>query len=259
MLADPTLPPLTDDPLLATEHLVESGCCRLTDLMSPRHTHELRKLVLARAEADRAAQDDYSYSGGSNQRVWMLVNDDPQFLALAENADARESLSGLLGPDALLSNLSANITGPGGGPMVPHWDQDWAPRPWPYPLVAHIIWMLDEFTEPNGATLVAPGSHLTDRRPTTGDLVPATGPAGTALIIDGRLWHGTGSNTSGGRRIGLLAYYCRPFVRQQENFALSLSERVRDRLSVRQRELLGLEFYEYLNMVGGPPRSQPRY
>ena len=144
--------------------------------------------------------------------------------------------------------------------MAPHWDQDWAERPWPHALVVTVVWMIDAFSEENGATLVCPGSHRMDSAPKGDCLVPGTGPTGTALIIDGRTWHGTGRNiTADSERIGILAYYCRPYVRQQENMALSLSGAVRESMSVGRRRLYGLDFYEYLNMVGGPPPDLPRF
>jgi ectoine hydroxylase-related dioxygenase (phytanoyl-CoA dioxygenase family) len=236
-----------------------AGCCLIDGLISAEHAFDLRRLVHDRAEDERRNGVGYVYSGDAHQRVWLLLNAGRPFLELAEDVAAREVVGAILGPDAILSNLSANITGPGGAGMVPHWDQDWAPRPWSYPLVAHVIWMLDDFTEDNGPTLVVPGSHLTDEPPGSDELEPVVGRSGTALVIDGRLWHGTSPNISAGRRTGLLAYYCRPFVRQQENFALSLDSAVRDTLTESQRTLLGLEFYEYLNMVGGPPPSLPRY
>lgn len=253
------LPPVTADSTIAAEHLVEAGCCLIQGLISDKLTSCLRQLVYERAEAERRSGTAYDYSNKAHQRLWMLVNAGPQFLELAEHSKVRQIVGTILGPDAILSNLSANITGPGGTGMVPHWDQDWAPKPWPYPLVALVIWMLDDFTADNGATLVAPGSHLHEHPPGPGALVPVIGRAGTAFVMDGRLWHGTGPNTSLNRRTGLLVYYCQPFVRQQENYALSLDAGIREGLTVAQRTLLGLEFYEYLNMVGGPPPSLPRY
>jgi ectoine hydroxylase-related dioxygenase (phytanoyl-CoA dioxygenase family) len=120
--------------------------------------------------------------------------------------------------------------------------------------------MIDDFTEQNGATLVCPGSHLLDGPPQGISMVSATGSAGTALVVDGRTWHGTGPNTTVDRhRTGILAYYCRPYIRQQENMSLSLSNVVRDSMTPERRKLFGLDFWEYLNMVGGPPHELPRF
>lgn len=255
-----SLPPITEDIEEACEHVARHGVCRLGGALSADEVESLRAEVRAANAADVAADQAYRYSGGSNHRVWTLFNRGDRFLELTENAAALRVIRSVLGPDALVSNLSANVTGPGGTSMKPHWDQDWADRPWPQAYVAHVIWMIDPFTVDNGATLVAPGSHLLDKEPTVDRLVPATGPAGTALVVDGRTWHGTGRNaTADGERIGILAYYCRPYIRQQENMALSLSPAVREAMDADRRKLFGLDFYEYLNMVGGPPRDLPRY
>ena len=254
------LPDLTADAETAKQHLAEFGCARLTGALDPAQLARLRERIVGIAAEEVRDDRDYVYSGGSNQRIWLLVNRGREFLELAEHPVGLDVLASLLGRELVVSNLSANITGPGGSPMKPHWDQDWAERPWPHALAAHIIWMIDDFTVANGATLIAPGSHLVDTIPPDEDMRPATGPAGTALLLDARTWHGTGANVSTGeRRIGVLAYYSRPYIRLQENFALSMDGRVRESLTPEQRRLYGFESYEYLNMVGGPPRDEPRY
>ena len=115
----------------------------------------------------------------------------------------------------------------------------------------------------NGATRVVPGSHLLGHGPDYGNLpetVPVTGPAGTVMVFDGRLWHQTGPNTTAGeRRHGVLAYYCRPFMRQQENWFVSLKPEVLDRATPTLRHLLGWDHYFSLGMIDGMPRGGMRY
>ena len=53
--------------------------------------------------------------------------------------------------------------------------------------------------------------------------VATEAPAGTALVFDGRLLHGTGTNTTQDNRHGLFMYYCKGWMRQRENVSLSLS------------------------------------
>ena len=72
-----------------------------------------------------------------------------------------------------------------------------------------VLWMLDDFTEANGATRVVPRSHRgasavprvlaqpTVRHP---DEVVVTGRPGDALVLDAHLWHSGRENTSGERR-----------------------------------------------------------
>jgi ectoine hydroxylase-related dioxygenase (phytanoyl-CoA dioxygenase family) len=110
-----------------------------------------------------------------------------------------------------------------------------------------------------------PGSHLRDHGPGFGDdpfpeTVPVCAPAGTAMAFEGRLWHQTGSNvTAGDLRYGILAYYCRPFIRQQENFFVSLAPHVLEAATPRLRQLLGWENYLSLGMIDGMPRQGMRY
>jgi len=79
-------------------------------------------------------------------------------------------------------------------------------------------------------------------------------------VFEGRLWHQTGANTTADqRRFGILAYYCRPFMRQQENFFVSLRPDVLERATPRLRQLLGWEHYFSLGMIDGMPRQGMRY
>lgn len=254
------LPAVTTSVEQALDDLKRCGLARMGDVLSTAELRTLSSTLADAAALERATDRDYVYSGGSNQRVWMLPNYGPMFLELARHRVVLEVMESLLGPEVLLSNLSANITGPDGQPMKPHWDQDWADRPWPFPLAAHAIWMLDDFTAENGATLVVPGSHLREDEPDDAELRSATGAAGSVLFMDARLWHGTGMNVSGqSRRMGVLAYYAKPYIRPQENYPLSLDPRIRRTLDAQLRGLLGFDDYEYLNFVGGPPREEDRY
>ena len=137
--------------------------------------------------------------------------------------------------------------------MILHEDQCHPPIT-PYPLVANIIWMLDDFSAVNGATLVVPGSHLRGAKAAPDDYsmtVPAEAPAGTALAYDGRLWHCTGENRTDEPRHGLITYYCVPFMRQMENYFLGLDPDVYARLSDEMRGLLGFEIWGNLGRVEG--------
>ncbi len=86
----------------------------------------------------------------------------------------------------------------------------------PYPdATMHLtsIWMLTDFTEQNGATLIVPGSHREPNNPTGGygigecDDHPQarqmTGKAGTVMVMDSRMWHAAPANTAESARIGL--------------------------------------------------------
>ena len=80
--------------------------------------------------------------------------------------------------------------------------------------------------------------------------ISATAPKGSCLIFDGRLLHGTGVNTTNRPRRGLLFYYCRGWIRQQEKYILSLSKNL-EKLRNRILQLCGFRPWRTLGQVEG--------
>jgi ectoine hydroxylase-related dioxygenase (phytanoyl-CoA dioxygenase family) len=180
-----------------------------------------------------------------NTRVFDLIGKDQIFRDLVSLETVMELVHFLIGQDVLLSNFSANITAPGSGAMGMHADQGYVPPPWPpYPLAINVAWALDDFTVENGATRFVPGSHKKDHGPEWGrtyaEAVPIECEAGSMFIMDARVWHQTGANTSKDKtRTGLFAYYIRGFLRPQWNWDRTLRPDVLESASPVLRSLLG--------------------
>jgi ectoine hydroxylase-related dioxygenase (phytanoyl-CoA dioxygenase family) len=257
--------PSSDDELTRyTAELDERGYCLVSGAVADDQVAELRETLVRVAAKEIEDDADYVYENGSNQRVWALLNKGVVFERLVENETILALVGHLLGPTFLLSNINANIAGPGGHPMFIHSDQDYVPSPFPeYALVANAIVFLDDFTADNGATRIVPGSHKLRHRPDYAnppETEPVIGPRGTVMVFHGGLWHQTGANTTKSeRRHAILCYYCRAFMRQQENWFLSLDRAVLERATPRLRELLGYRIYlGGLGAIGGLPRNAPR-
>ncbi|GII84222.1 hypothetical protein Ssi03_22120 [Sphaerisporangium siamense] len=245
----------------AKAHLREWGFCLIENPLPPAKFKELVERLTELAEAEREDNSAFLYDGG-NQRVFGLLNKGTIFEEIVQNEAVCELMEELLGYNFLLSSIHANIAGPGGARMALHPDQTFARMPWPpYPFVANSMWMLDDFTEENGATRVIPGTHLLGRPPDyaagEGDIETQAvcGPAGTVMVFDGRLWHQTGANRTKDRlRHGILVYYCRAYIRQQENPFVAVDRDVHDRATPLMRRLLGWEIYQgALGQTGGLP------
>jgi ectoine hydroxylase-related dioxygenase (phytanoyl-CoA dioxygenase family) len=256
------LPPVRSEIDAAKEDLKTFGMTRFSGAATAEEIDAARARLIDQAAAEDAVGASFRENGltfeakpdGANQRVWNLINKGEIFQRLVLNATARRLVKRLLGPDALLFSITANIACKGGMAQSLHGDQVFAPVDTPYPLIANCLWMLDEFTDENGATRVVPGSHLAGRWPEPGQAIetwPATGPKGTIMVWDGRLWHGTGVNTTDQPRRGLLAAYCAPFVRQQENAAVSASPEVLENGSEELLTLLGFRSWMGLGSVDG--------
>ncbi|HEX2889919.1 phytanoyl-CoA dioxygenase family protein [Vineibacter terrae] len=259
--SDTGRPAPTRDPARAARDIATFGFCIVPDVLAGDRLARVRDALYRAADEDRARgreqkfRLDYAHDD-TNQRVWNLLSRDPVFGDLAEHPLALELVRAVVGWPALLGNISANITGPGGGEMVLHADQTFVPEPWPAePQGVNVAWCIDDFTDENGATRVVPGSHRQHRKPAAEDAAAATvaleAPAGSFIVMESRVWHKTGFNrTPDRRRAGIFAWYTRPIYRQQENWFLSLNPSVRQFASDTMLVLLGYRA-EGLGLVNG--------
>ncbi|HMJ15064.1 MAG TPA: phytanoyl-CoA dioxygenase family protein, partial [Polyangiaceae bacterium] len=133
--------------------LDDNGYALFSGAIPANEITELRETLVRVAAEEIENESDYVYENGSNQRVWALLNKGRVFEAIVQNETILNGIEHLLGRNFLLSNVNANIAGPGGQPMFLHSDQDYVPPPFPaYALVANAIVFLDDFTVDNGAT-----------------------------------------------------------------------------------------------------------
>jgi ectoine hydroxylase-related dioxygenase (phytanoyl-CoA dioxygenase family) len=250
------LPALTTDLEQAKADLDTYGVARVADALTPEQVEALRTRLVEQAAAERAAGLAFLEYDGANQRVWNLPSKGKGFRDLLTAPVVRSLVRHVLQGDYCLSSHTANIAGPGGSAMVLHSDQGFSPRSIEMALTVNVMWMLVDFTEDNGATRVVPGSHLVAAEPPhDGSIatVAGVGPVGTALVFDGRIWHGTGANTTTDeQRYGVLTYFCRPWMRPQENYTLSTHPDVLADLDDEVRALLGFRVWRTLGGVQGP-------
>ncbi len=255
-----SLPAPTDDLDRAEHDLAVHGICAVTGVLGGDQLRAAHDELYAAAAQDRSRGREQKFKldnehDETNQRVWNVLSRAPIFEDLAEHPVALRLLTSVLGWPMLLGNLSANITGPGGGEMVLHADQIFVPMPWPAePQGANAAWCIDDFTADNGATCFVPGSHLLHRLPEPGDdvrTVPMEAPAGSVVVFESRLWHRTGFNrTTDERRAGIFGWYTRPIYRTQENWFLALDPSVRQFASDDMLVLLGYRT-QGLGLVNG--------
>jgi len=108
-------------------------------------------------------------------------------------------------------------------------------------LLCIVLLMVDDFTFENGSTRVVPGSNLVFERPSEDELlkrsVRVNGSAGTALIMDGNLWHAASPNRTDHPRMAISLTFSRAFMKQQLDYPRMLGKDFpRDE---RMRQLLG--------------------
>lgn len=226
-----------------------------------------------------------SDAGGVNQRIWMIHNKGQPFVDLLYNERVLAMVRLLLGDNFLLSSHGANIAKQGGVKMPLHTDQWWMPPPIaaaPNPLpigsitrqntvappasqpsliapcaCVNVLWYLCDFNADIGSTRVVPGSHLSGRQPRLEDdreedVVSVTGQAGTVLVIDGRIWHGTGANITTQDRLTVITTFCGPQFRPQENYFVGTDPSVLDQADDHLRSLLGFKIWHSYGRTENP-------
>jgi len=236
----------------AKAQLRDEGWCVVPDVLAAvQSAAVLDRLWAAAKESERRGVATFMPvldPNASNVRVFFLLELDPVFRELIQDALAVELVRSLLGPEFLISNFTANIARPGSRSMALHSDQSLVvPEPWLEPWAMNIIWCLTDVTFENGATLYIPGSHRWTRRSdvprnAVRRLEPFEAKAGSVIAMEGRIWHTSGANTTADQdRALLFGYYTRPFLRPQVNWNAALSTATQAALSRQMRSWLGLD------------------
>ncbi|OGG44233.1 MAG: hypothetical protein A3F84_09555 [Candidatus Handelsmanbacteria bacterium RIFCSPLOWO2_12_FULL_64_10] len=197
------------------------GWCVVEGVIPKGDVERVRRSVLetvGRRQNPQAPRQNIGFVAG-------LINFDQSFAPYLADPRLIGAAERLFGPHVRISMTSAIINYPGnerGG-----WHADWPynqnnaghiPAPYPdAPMHLTTLWMLSEFMVENGGTLVVPGSHRTSDNP-TGDIgldpkapypseIQATGPEGSVMVFDSRLWHATAPNRSDEPRVALAVRY----------------------------------------------------
>jgi ectoine hydroxylase-related dioxygenase (phytanoyl-CoA dioxygenase family) len=101
---------------------------------------------------------------------------------------------------------------------------------------------IDEFTSPDGAMLLVPGSHQRPQPPDRMEIdaaVAALCPAGSMLVFDSTLWHAAAVNRSGRDRLAINQQFTRPFITPQIDYVRALGDEMVLRREPRTQQLLG--------------------
>jgi ectoine hydroxylase-related dioxygenase (phytanoyl-CoA dioxygenase family) len=232
------------DPL---RQLEEQGWCALPGLMPPDLLAALRARIdeLFAEEGNRAGSEFKQEPGA--RRLANLVNKGRVFEGVIVNARVLECVERVLGPRFKLSSLNVRSANPhtaDGQPL--HADSGAIADELGY-SVCNSVWMLDDFTEENGATRMVPGSHLWRKLPHADFFEPhpeerlVLGRAGDVVVMNAHMWHGGTANRTEHPRRAMHVYYTRWDQPQQQYQKRMLSPEVQAGLSPEARHILALD------------------
>ncbi|MXW97841.1 MAG: phytanoyl-CoA dioxygenase family protein [Acidimicrobiaceae bacterium] len=224
-----------------------AGCAVVDSLASAGVVSAVLSQLEPHMEATATGQDDVSghltrRTGAVPARApasWELLRH-PLVLSVAEH---------YLAPPGQRFHICTAVTSellPGQGAQPVHRDQwTYGYYPWPsgFEVELNVLWALCDFTEGNGGTRVAPGSHKWpdglefDQSQTVG----VSCRAGSAVFVLGSCYHGAGANRSDRNRTALSVGYQRAWLRQGENQYLNCPPEVARELPEDIVRLLGYQ------------------
>ena len=107
------------------------------------------------------------------------------------------------------------------------------------------MWALTDFTRENGATQLVLNSHRgnRDRKYTDDDVIQAVMPKGSMLFYQGSTIHGGGANVADVPRLGVISTYNLGWLRQEENFYLTIPREIADSYPEPVRRLIGYQVH----------------
>ena len=260
------LPRETKDIARARQDLAKYGYCLIEDAMSERQRAFMHRRLEEQAAAERAC--GLADMTPHFHIMWTLVNKGDCFAKCIEfhpewvqGGPLLEQLNNeLLGRGHYAYSFASNIARPGSYPQNLHQDSGAIhPIQTPHaPILVNTVYIMQDVNEVNGGTLVIPTSHRLVSRVGPGEEVGPLPPAvnveakgGTVMLMDGRLLHGTGVNHTDEWRYIMTNSNVKPWLRQQENWQLSIapevlrnaSEKLLQRMGYRSSGLLEIGSY----------------
>ena len=219
--------------------LETQGFAVIEGALAPAEVARLREAV-ERVRAREARNGDALHRLG-------FVGLDDAFLELLDHPATFPLVADVLGWNVYMyhCHLDVHPPAPDAAPQW-RWHQDGgrqnvelaSPRPRLSLKIAYFL--TDVPTAEHGALKVLPGSHTIDTLPRDREpleAVPLLVRAGTAVVLDRRLWHARGDNRSQETRVALFYAYTYRWIRPRDE--LGLDPRLVERLDPVKRQLLG--------------------
>jgi hypothetical protein len=229
----------------ARQRLEDDGFLLFPSLLSPNQValfnRRIEELFTLEGESSGA---EFKTEPGA-RRIANAVDKGRIFETVIETPEVLEAVEAVLGPDFKLSSLNIRSANPHNGCAQPlHVDGGALPDA-AGSSVCNSVWMLDDFTERNGALRIVPGSHKWGRAPEpgakpTGETL-VTGKAGDVVVMNAHMWHGGSENFTDRERRAMHVYYTRGDMPQQQYQRRLVRQEVQERLSPAGRRLLALD------------------
>ena len=260
------LPKATKDIKQMRRDIKEWGFCLIEDAMSKEQCDRFLNRLLDQAEGERLAGVDQPTPSG--QYINTLINKGEVFAqCIEQNTEAVQAgpvieqiMDETLGKGWICHSFLSNGSDPDGYPQGLHIDQG-PLLPWvteEAPALFNTMYIPQDINEKNGGTLVIPGSHRILIEAGSGGKVGKLPPAinleakaGTVMLFDGRMLHGTGVNRTDKQRFVATMSNVKAWTRTQENWVISVAPDVLEKASPKLLHRIGLQALTYGATIEG--------
>lgn len=243
----------------AVREIEERGYTILEGVIEPELLQELDETLLKLERDLGVVPASNEFEGTKTVRIYNLLARAAVFQRIPVHPAVLPVVEGVLETGCLISSLSSIAIDPGETPQILHSDDQVIGLARPHqPVVCNTMWALTDFTEENGATRIAPGSHRLDHCPNPTaehETIPAEMERGSVLVWHGSLWHGGGENRSRARRTGIAMNYCAGFIRQQENQQLGIPREIAASFPAELQRLVGYGVFR--GLIGHIDKRDP--
>ena len=260
------LPKATKDINQMRKDINKWGFCLIEDAMSDQQCSRFIKRLTEQAKGEKLAGVDQPTPSG--QYVNTLINkgeifakcieQDPE--AVQAGPVIEQIMDETLGKGWICHSFLSNGADPGGYPQGLHIDQG-PLLPWiteEAPALFNTMYIPQDVNDKNGSTLVIPGSHKILIQAGSGGKVGKLPPAvnveakaGTVMLFDGRMLHGTGVNRTKKQRFVATMSNVKAWTRTQENWVISVAPEVLESASPKLLHRIGLQALTYGSTIEG--------
>ena len=260
------LPKATKDIKQMRRDIKEWGFCLIEDAMSKEQCDRFLNRLLDQAEGERLAGVDQPTASG--QYINTLINKGEVFAQCIEQSTEavqagpviEQIMDETLGKGWICHSFLSNGSDPDGYPQGLHIDQG-PLLPWvteEAPALFNTMYIPQDVNEENGGTLVIPGSHRILIEAGSGGKIGKLPPAinleakaGTIMLFDGRMLHGTGVNRTDKQRFVATMSNVKAWTRTQENWVISVAPDVLEKASPKLLHRIGLQALTYGATIEG--------
>jgi ectoine hydroxylase-related dioxygenase (phytanoyl-CoA dioxygenase family) len=230
--------------------LADTGFTVLEDYMGAALLNNMRVRVDELLEEEGAAAGSEFKTEENARRLANLVDKGEVFREAISGPELLALVESVLGDGFKLSSLNMRSANPHSSSVQPfHIDMGLLPDEKGY-AVCNCVWMLDDFTEENGALRVIPGSHNWGKKPQNELADPyaphpeellVTGRAGTVVVMNAHAWHGGTANRTDKERRALHSFFCRHDIPQQQYQKKLLRPETQSALTANLRKILAID------------------